>query len=60
VFCGLWLILIDVSGAVYFRFVVRFNIVCGALLHSLWRNFMVMGEVVGVADYVLADDERCG
>jgi len=30
------MILYGVLGAVYFHFVVRFNIVCGAILHGLW------------------------
>ena len=31
-FWGLFVVLVGVSGAVYFRFVVRFCIVCGAVL----------------------------
>ena len=32
----LFAVLIDVSGAVYFHFVVPFCIVCGAFQHGLW------------------------
>ncbi len=35
-FLALFSVLIGVSGSVYFRFVVRFCIVCGAFQHSLW------------------------
>jgi hypothetical protein len=34
--CGLLLVLYIVSGSVYFHFVVRFCIVCGAIQHTLW------------------------
>jgi len=37
VFCGLLLVLIGVSGAVYVHFVARFCIDCGAIKHGLWR-----------------------
>ncbi len=30
------MVLFEVLGSVYFRFAVRFNILCGAVLHSLW------------------------
>jgi hypothetical protein len=36
VFGALFIVLYGVFGSVWLGFVVRFNMVCGAVLHGLW------------------------
>jgi hypothetical protein len=49
------MILYGVSGAVCSCFVVRFNIVCGALLHGLWCALRMLTDCS--ADKEISEEE---
>ena len=49
------LVLYGVSCSVYFRFVVRFNIVCGAVLHGLWCALMMISVTSAYVGWALRE-----
>jgi hypothetical protein len=50
VFVGLFLVLDGFLGAVGWCFVVRFNILCGAIQHGLWCGSILVSVVFGNVD----------
>ena len=56
---ALLMILYGVLASVYSCFVVRFNIVCGAVLHGLWCALAMLRVVLGCWGMVVCDRFLC-